>query len=47
MTRVAFYRCVDSSRPLCEECAPSKTFSNTTIRVCQHCGGTVAALAKA
>ena len=47
MARVAFYRCVDSSRPLCEDCAPSKQFGNTTVRVCTHCGGTVAALAPA
>jgi hypothetical protein len=45
--RVALYRCVDSSRPLCEDCAPSKQFGGTTVRVCTHCGGTVAGLAPA
>jgi predicted Zn finger-like uncharacterized protein len=38
--RVAFFRCHDSGRPLCEQCAPEKKFGGTTIRVCQHCGGT-------
>jgi predicted Zn finger-like uncharacterized protein len=38
--RVAFFKCHDSARPLCEECAPAKKFGSTTIRVCQHCGGT-------
>jgi predicted Zn finger-like uncharacterized protein len=38
--RVAFFKCHDSARPLCEECAPAKKFGATTIRVCQHCGGT-------
>ena len=38
--KVAFFRCHDSSRPLCEECAPEKKFGGSTIRVCQHCGGT-------
>ena len=42
--RVAFHRCLDSSRPLCEDCAPEKKFGGTVIRVCQHCGGTVADL---
>jgi hypothetical protein len=37
---VAFYRCHDSGRPLCEQCAPEKEFGGSTIRVCQHCGGT-------
>ena len=37
--RVAFFRCADSSRPLCEDCAPSRKFGGTAIRVCQHCGG--------
>lgn len=38
--KVAFFQCHDTSRPLCEECAPEKKFGATVIRVCQHCGGT-------
>jgi hypothetical protein len=38
--RVAFFRCHDSGRPLCEECAPEKKFGGSTLRVCLHCGGT-------
>jgi hypothetical protein len=38
--KVAFFRCRDSGRPLCEDCAPEKKFGGTTIRVCSHCGGT-------
>ncbi len=38
--RVAHYTCVDTGRPLCEECAPEKKFGNASIRVCDHCGGT-------
>jgi predicted Zn finger-like uncharacterized protein len=38
--RVAFFRCHDSGRPLCEECSPDKKFGGSTIRVCLHCGGT-------
>ena len=38
--KVAFFRCHDSGRPLCEDCAPEKKFGGTTIRVCLHCGGT-------
>ena len=38
--QVAFFQCTDTARPLCEECAPLKKFGATTIRVCQHCGGT-------
>jgi predicted Zn finger-like uncharacterized protein len=38
--QVAFFQCTDTSRPLCEECAPMRKFGATTIRVCQHCGGT-------
>ena len=43
--RVAHFRCKDTSRPLCEECAPEKKFGGTTIRVCNHCGGTAEELA--
>lgn len=39
---VAFFRCHDSGRPLCEECAPEKKFGDQMLRVCQHCGGTAA-----
>lgn len=38
--KIAFFRCHNSSRPLCEDCAPEKKFGGQTIRVCQHCGGT-------
>jgi predicted Zn finger-like uncharacterized protein len=37
---VAFFRCHDTGRPLCEQCAPEKKFGGSTLRVCQHCGGT-------
>ena len=37
---VAQYVCVDSSRPLCEDCSPEKKFGGTSLRVCDHCGGT-------
>ena len=38
--KVAFFRCHDTGRPLCEACAPEKKFGGQTLRVCQHCGGT-------
>jgi len=38
--KVAFFKCRDTGRPLCEDCAPEKKFGGTTIRVCGHCGGT-------
>jgi predicted Zn finger-like uncharacterized protein len=38
--KIAFFRCHDSGRPLCETCAPEKKFGGQTLRVCQHCGGT-------
>jgi len=38
--KVAFFKCKATSRPLCEDCAQEKKFGGTTIRVCQHCGGT-------
>jgi hypothetical protein len=38
--KVAFFRCHDTGRPLCEGCAPEKKFGGQTLRVCQHCGGT-------
>ncbi|MGE5275697.1 MAG: MJ0042-type zinc finger domain-containing protein [Acidobacteriota bacterium] len=43
--QLAFYKCQDTARPLCEECAPEKKFGNSTVRVCAHCGGTAAELA--
>jgi predicted Zn finger-like uncharacterized protein len=45
--RVAHFQCNDTGRPLCEECGPIRKFGGTTIRVCQHCGGTAAELHKA
>jgi predicted Zn finger-like uncharacterized protein len=42
--RVAHFKCRDSVRPLCEECAPEKKFGQTVIRVCGHCGGTATEL---
>ena len=45
--RVAFFKCNDTRRPLCEKCAPEKKFGGQTIRVCQHCGGTATDLAEA
>ncbi len=44
---VAHYKCQDTARPLCEECAPEKKFGNATARVCSHCGGTAVELAPA
>jgi len=44
---VAHYKCQDTARPLCEECAPEKKFGNATARVCGHCGGTAVELAPA
>jgi predicted Zn finger-like uncharacterized protein len=38
--RLAFFRCHDTGRPLCEKCAEEKKFGGQTLRVCQHCGGT-------
>jgi hypothetical protein len=44
---LAFYKCQDTARPLCEECAPEKKFGNSTARVCGHCGGNAQELAPA
>ena len=44
---VAHYKCQDTARPLCEECAPEKKFGNTIARVCAHCSGTAVELAPA
>ena len=38
--KVAFFRCHDTGRPLCESCAEEKKFGGQMLRVCQHCGGT-------
>lgn len=38
--KVAFFRCHDSGRPLCEQCTSEKKFGGSTLRVCLHCGGT-------
>jgi predicted Zn finger-like uncharacterized protein len=38
--KVAFFRCHDTGRPLCEACAEEKKFGGQMLRVCQHCGGT-------
>jgi predicted Zn finger-like uncharacterized protein len=38
---LAHYVCGDTGRPLCEECAPEKKFGGASVRVCDHCGGTV------
>ena len=37
---LAHYRCNDTGRALCEECAEEKKFGGTSLRVCAHCGGT-------
>ncbi len=36
--KVAFFKCRESGRPLCEDCAPERKFGGTKIRVCNHCG---------
>ncbi|HKD16891.1 MAG TPA: MJ0042-type zinc finger domain-containing protein [Thermoanaerobaculia bacterium] len=44
MDRLAHYKCGDTGRPLCEECADEKKFGGASVRVCAHCGGTAAEL---
>lgn len=39
--QIAYYTCRDTGRPLCESCASEKKFGGTSVRVCEHCGGTV------
>jgi hypothetical protein len=39
--QIAFYTCKDTARPLCEGCASERKFGGTSVRVCEHCGGTV------
>jgi len=38
---LAHYRCQGTGRPLCEVCAEEKKYGGTSVRVCDHCGGTV------
>lgn len=45
--RVAHYKCGDTGRPLCDECAEEKKFGGTSVRVCAHCGGTAGELHEA
>ena len=45
--QIAFFKCNDTNRPLCEKCAPETKFGGQTIRVCQHCGGNAAELVQA
>jgi predicted Zn finger-like uncharacterized protein len=45
--KLAFYKCQDTARPLCEECAPEKKYGNSILHVCAHCGGTAQELAPA
>jgi predicted Zn finger-like uncharacterized protein len=44
---MAHYACVDTGRPLCDECAPEKKFGGTSVRVCEHCAGTARELHQA
>jgi len=39
--QIAYYTCKDTGRPLCETCAAERKFGGTSVRVCEHCGGTV------
>ena len=39
--QIAYYTCTETGRPLCEGCAAEKKFGGTSVRVCEHCGGTV------
>jgi len=39
--QIAYYTCKDTGRPLCETCAAERKFGGTSVRVCDHCGGTV------
>jgi pyruvate/2-oxoglutarate dehydrogenase complex dihydrolipoamide acyltransferase (E2) component len=43
--QLAFYKCQETGRPLCEECAQEKKFGNAVARVCAHCGGHIQELA--
>jgi len=39
--KLAHYVCTETGRPLCEGCASERKFGGTSVRVCEHCGGTV------
>ncbi len=39
--QLAYYVCKDTGRPLCEDCAAERKFGGASVRVCEHCGGTV------
>ncbi len=43
--QLAHYQCTETGRPLCEACAAEKKFGGASVRVCEHCGGTVNELA--
>ncbi len=45
--QLAYYQCTDTGRPLCEACAAEKKFGGASVRVCEHCGGTINELAPA
>jgi hypothetical protein len=38
---LAHYTCTGTGRPLCEACAAERKYGGTSVRVCEHCGGTV------
>jgi predicted Zn finger-like uncharacterized protein len=38
---LAHYVCTGTGRPLCEACAAERKYGGTSVRVCDHCGGTV------
>jgi predicted Zn finger-like uncharacterized protein len=40
-SELAHYACAGTGRPLCEACAEEKKYGGTSVRVCEHCGGTV------
>lgn len=40
-SELAHYTCTGTSRPLCEACAAERKYGGTSVRVCDHCGGTV------
>lgn len=40
-SELAHYTCTGTGRPLCEACAEEKKYGGTSVRVCDHCGGTV------
>ena len=38
---LAHYTCTGTGRPLCEACAAERKYGGASVRVCDHCGGTV------